>query len=248
MKLQHSSFSASLLSILILSVLVLTTGCVTTQKQLDPINADLQTLRMQITKSQEDMASLKQDIQKDTQAQTATLKTDVETIQKNYADIKATHEQTTRDMDISNNRLDDFNDKLGKLEQKIVASEQATNQRMEMAVKNLEDKITSLINKIAAAGNGSATDAQVTANPEDIKDEAALYQTAEQVYLKGQYDSALKYLNNYQERFPEGKLIAGVKFLSAQTHFALQDYPEALKGLNTFITDYPGDDRIPAAC
>lgn len=242
----------------LLSIIVFTSGCVTTEKDIDPLHSDIQTLRLQLTKTQEDLTNLRQDMAKETEKQLAAMKEELDAIQKNQADSKVQMDKMGQDVSIANNRLDDYRDRLDKLDQRITASEQSLNQKLDVAKTEIQRRLDILEQKVNSnsamtptlgeqTGQTAMSGSSTNTAPVEIVDPKQLYQTAEQDYLKGQYELSQKESQDYLSRFTTGAELASARFLLAENYLAQQKFDDALAELNTFIQTYPNDDKVPTA-
>ena len=230
----------TLFSLVSLSLFVLS-GCVTTEKALEPVNADILTLRQQITTTQEELATLRADIRKNTEQEIAPIKQDLKDLQQKFADHETLNEQANRDANIMGNRLDEYSDRMDQFEQKLAQSEQNTNDRVVSALKVLEDKISAIEQKL---GNTQPSDTVSTDT--SLSPSVKLLHSAEQNYLKGNYSDSARILNEYIEKYPAGEERPAVEYLLGQSLINLKDYPNALKVLNQFVQNWPDDERIPS--
>lgn len=236
----HKLFNISIISIPFAFIL---SGCVTSEKQLDPIFADIQTLRQQITSTQQELALLRQDIKKQTQEEVQPLNVRVDTIQSSIADIKATTDQNGRDLNIINNRLDEYQERISKLDEKINSTEQSTNQRLEYSIKSLEKRIEALEKGVTASNADTQDpDSQSIANI----DANSLLESAEQAYQKGEYSEALVNTSNFINKYPDNANISTAKFIQGQSLAGLKEYEKALDIFDDFTKHYPDNDKIPA--
>ncbi len=237
-----------LLFILLIPFSFILTGCVTSEKTLDPIYADIQTLRQQISSTQQELALLRQDVKKDTQEELKSLNGKMDDFQSSFADVKANTELNTRDLNIINNRLDEYQERISKFEEKLASSEKDTNQRLEYSVKNLENRISVLEQKMSNSGNTSNIEGMNQSSPIGSGNDAkSLLSKAEQAYQKGSFAEALTLTNNYIDTYPNDNDIPSIKFIQGQALSGLKENSKSLEVFSDFIKNYPEHEKVPAA-
>lgn len=241
--------------IVLIFIPMLLVGCVTTQRDIDPLQSEINLLRHQLVKTQQEVSLMRQDLARETDLQLSPVRTNLDFIQQSIADNTLQLNTLSRDISILNNRFDDNQERVSRSEQRIVTTEQSMNQQVELLKTELTQRMdrlerTMLTHPVQTLlpGHTDSTVSEPTTPPlQEIVDPAVLYRTAEQDYFRGQYELSIKGAQEYIRRFPTGAQIASAQFLLADSYLALKRYDEALSEFNIFIQNYSNHDKIPSA-
>lgn len=89
--------------------------------------------------------------------------------------------------------------------------------------------------------------AQDAGEAESFTDPAALYQTAYNDYLRGNYDLAILGFRQYLDEFPETGLAANAVYWIGECHLAKGEHSRAIMEFNTLLDQYPRSDKAAGA-
>ena len=128
--------------------------------------------------------------------------------------------------------LGDTNYRLSQLSQQITA----TNQEL-MSVRN------TLGNSVASSAPSGGS-ASLTETPTDPQ---ALYDTAYNDYLRGNYDLAILGFQRYAGNFPDTQLTDNAIYWIGESYFSQRKYQQAIAQFDTILTDYPRSDKTASA-
>ena len=76
---------------------------------------------------------------------------------------------------------------------------------------------------------------------------ATVYRGAFGNYASGRYQQAVMGFRAFLERYPDNLYAANAHFWLGESHYALDEYPQALKEFNTLVNFQPPNDKAPEA-
>lgn len=126
-------------------------------------------------------------------------------------------------------RLADTNYRLADLSQKIAA----TNEQLKSA--SAPPVVTS---------DSGGTETVTTARPDDPQ---ALYQSAYNDYLRGNYDLAIVTFRQYLDLFPDTDLADNASYWIGECYFNKGDFRQAVEEFETIAEKYPRSDKKASA-
>ena len=187
------------------------------QSQLSDIQRQVLQLQKQ-TSSKEEVGELQGLIAKQT-----------ESLLRSEADMKVVVENLSTQIDQLEANLEDTNFRLSQLSQQIAA----TNQELKSVRSAL-----GTTGGAAASGQGPLTSAS---------DPQALYQTAYNDYLRGNYDLATLGFRQYLESFPGTELADNAAYWIGECYFSQGKYQQAIREFDDILGRYPRSDKLASA-
>jgi tol-pal system protein YbgF len=207
---------------LIVGSTLLATGCVS-GSDIDAIHSKLGEIERELVDLQR-VSSTKQNVE--------TLQTAIDehmaTLLKAEADMRLTLEQLSSQIDQLEANLEDTNYRLSQLSQQIAA----TNQ----------DLKTFRSSGIRGDVGESAQEA-----PPLPTDPQALYQTAYNDYLRGNYDLSILGFRQYLESFPDTELADNASYWIGECYFSQGKYDQAIREFDNILRSYERSDKTASA-
>ena len=200
-------------------------GCVS-GSDIEEIHAKLSDIQRQVLALQQQTSS------KDEVAQLGErIATQTDALLKSEADVQVSLEELSRQIEQLQANLGDTNYRLSQLSQQITA----TNQEL-MAVRNSLGSAT--------GPGGAGPSASLTQPPDDPQ---ALYDTAYNDYLRGNYDLAILGFRRYSAAFPDTELTDNATYWTGESYFSQAKYQQAIAQFDTILTEYPRSDKTASA-
>jgi tol-pal system protein YbgF len=204
-------------------LVALAAGC-SSSSQLESIERQLVELQRQVlqlqrqTPTKEEIAELQQ--QAGTQARG---------LQRAQADIQQELHAVTVQIQQLEGRLEDTTHRLAQLSQQIAV----TNQELKAfrAAPGVD------VPRLGSGGPASG----------ELADPTALYQTAYNDYLRGNFDLAILGFRQYLESFPGGDLADSAAYWIGESYYRQGKYAEAIRQLDAVLDQYPQSSRTPSA-
>ena len=209
------------------AALVLVTGaCVSgediaaIQSQLNDIQRQVLTLQQQ-SSSKEEVEELQSQIASQTQA-----------LIKSEADVQVALRDLSTQIDQLQANLEDTNFRLSQLSQQIAATNQELN-----SVRSL----------LGGSGLGGVTGGGATPGPSEAADPQALYQSAYNDYLRGNYDLAIRGFGEYLRSFPDTEQSDNAAYWIGECYFSQGRYRQAIGEFDKMLSRYPRSDKLASA-
>ena len=207
------------------ALLVGATGC-TSSSQLESIEsqlADLQRQALQIqkqTSSKQEIATLQETASEQTQ-----------NLLKSQADIQVELREVASLIQQLEAKLEDTNYRLAQLSQQIAA----TNQELK-TFRSTPDLSSSgsAAPSLAPPGVGAA-------------DPQALYQTAYNDYLRGNYDLAILGFRQYLESFSRTDLADNAVYWIGESYYRQRKFQDAIREFDRVLDEYAASDKTASA-
>jgi tol-pal system protein YbgF len=211
----------------------------------------------QISQIQKDLYDVQQDLrevrrgQQESQARMAKLETSLEDnaeglSRKEFADLKLGVEDTTRQIAVLSEQVQDSNRRLDRM-----ASDLSETRELVRRSSNRP------VGAAGAAGAlaGAATDpADVspdtsfrTVGEDVVPDAEALYNSAYADFSKGNYALAISGFEEYAERFSSTPMADNALYWVGECHYSQGEFTSAIEALDRMLERYPESDRAAAA-
>ncbi len=197
-------------------------GCVPTT-ELDNIQTQLQDIQLQVLQlqkqgpSKSEIADLEVSINEQIQA-----------LVRAEANIQSDLKGLSSQIEQLEDKLEDTNFRLAQLSQQIAA----TNQELQ-AVRNATEQ---------ASARTSSPPAVV--NPTDPR---ALYDTAYNDYLQGNFDLAILAFHQYAETYRSTELADNAVYWIGECYYRQSKFQKAIEQFDEVLTRFERSDRIPSA-
>ncbi len=197
-------------------------GCVSST-DLDEIKTQLQDIQLQTLQLQ------KQSPSKSEVARLETVITDqIQMIVRSEADIQADVGTLTNRIEQLEDKLEETNFRLAQLSQQIAA----TNQDLQ-ALRNAAEE----------ARTRPSTPAVQVVNPADPQ---AMYDTAYNDYLEGNFDLAILGFHQYAEAYRGTELTDNAIYWIGECHYRQGKFQKAIEQFDQVLTRFERSDRIPS--
>ena len=190
------------------------------QSQLSDIQRQVLTLQQQSSSKQE-VEELQSQIASQTQA-----------LIKSEADVQVALRDLSTMIDQLQANLEDTNFRLSQLSQQIAATNQELN------------SVRSLLggSGLAPTSGGGGTPA-----PSQASDPQALYQSAYNDYLRGNYDLAVRGFGEYLRAFPDTEQSDNAAYWIGECYFSQGRYRQAIGEFDQMLNRYPRSDKLASA-
>jgi tol-pal system protein YbgF len=186
------------------------------------------------------------------------LNEDVRLLQKNQANSAAANEQQSASLIALEAKLDEYNTRMMKLNQRLDDTENVLTERITSLSEQMNDirsetTVTPGMPPVSpepspVAGENLSEGGEALALGDDIDSEASrMYHQAYTLYVNGEFDSAIAGFQSYLERFPNSELADISQFWIAESLFSLGEYESALQEYDRLINQYPSSDKVSDA-
>ena len=158
-------YSRGFILILILTLLFLSSGCVTT-KQADQMTTDLRLIQQQLSQNRDDFATLRKDMvvnsqqmkeetakaisqnTKELKVETEGLKDNIERIQKTQAELNAKINGVSQDIQSVQGKLDEYKDRISATAQKVDNVETNLGKRIDSLKTNVNKRLDAIESRV----------------------------------------------------------------------------------------------------
>ncbi len=197
-------------------------GCVSST-DLDSIQSQLQDIQLQVLQLQKQGPSKSElaDLEKGVSEQ-------IQLLLRAQADIQTDVKALSSQIEQLEDKLEDTNFRLAQLSQQIAA----TNQELQ-AVRNATEEVRTRPPTPAA-----------TANPTDPQ---ALYDTAYNDYLQGNFDLAILGFHQYAETYRSTELADNAIYWIGECYYRQSKFQKAVEQFDEVLTRFERSDRTPSA-
>jgi tol-pal system protein YbgF len=192
---------------------------------------------------------------------------DIEVLQSQNRDIQrqvanaqqeaSTKEEVTR----LEQRINEHTTALLKSEADVQVGLQRLSDQIEQLEANLADttfRLNDLSQQIAATnqelravrislGSGSVDPQASGGSAQTIDDPQALYESARNDYVRGNYELAILAFRRYLEAFPDSELADNARYWIGECNFSQGDYQQAIREFDRILADYPRSDKLASA-
>jgi len=187
-----------------------------------------------------------------------TLNDEVKILQKNQADASAVNDQLSASLLAIEAKLDEFNSRMMKLNERLDSTESALTER----ISSLSDQMGEIsseatitpgvpVQRPATLPAPTTPDVVPKSPPSEEasldSDASRLYHQAYTFYVNGDFESAIAGFQKYVNTYPDTDLADISQFWVAESFFSLGEYETALREYDKLITKYPNSDKIPDA-
>jgi tol-pal system protein YbgF len=161
-------------------------------------------------------------------------------VQRNVADLTASHDQVKSDLLAATTRADEtkvqMQKDIARLNDKVARVDE-----IDRRVAALEEKV----GRLGASSPGvSAAPAPV---PTDWKSPEEMYDYAVGLIKSGETRKGREVLAAFASKHPDHKLLPNVFYWKGETFYAEKDYENAILSYQDVIDKYPGGDKAPDA-
>ena len=208
------------------------------QRDRDNILAQLRQIQAQLSQLQSSHAALKQAID----GLTARAEAEESYVRKALADSKVVLGRLEQDVSVLSARLDETNDRLGSLQQELMAMRQS-QQPLVLPPQTAEGG--------EGEGEGTEPGTEETTSPPPVvaagPSVADIYNQARIDYTQGRYGLAISGFRDVAETDPRGDLADNAHYWIGECYFAQRQYDRAIEAFDTVIRDYPESNKLSDA-
>ena len=152
---------------------------------------------------------------------------------KSEADVQVALRDLSTQIDQLQANLEDTNFRLSQLSQQIAATNQELN-----SVRSL----------LGGSGLGApSSSAAARRGPSATADPQALYQSAYNDYLRGNYDLAIRGFGEYLRPFPDTEQSDNAAYWIGECYFSQGRYRQAIGEFDKMLNRYPRSDKLASA-
>jgi tol-pal system protein YbgF len=129
----------------------------------------------------------------------------------------------------------------------------ATSQELQNGMALIKDRLNDASAQIQQ--NTSVIENRKTGNPADTTNSGkktdelnpeSIYRAAYYDVIKGNYDMAIKGLNEYLKTYPQTSLADNALYWIGECYYTQKDYAKAQESYERLLKDYPQSENIPA--
>lgn len=191
---------------------------------LDPIKAQLTDLQVQILELQKQGPTKEQ-----VAAVQATLSAQNESFHLAHAEVRQELRALTDQIEHLEAKLEDTNFRLTQLAQQITA----TNQELQ-EVRNAAEEARASVSPPPTSSQPGSSDPQ------------ALYDTAYNDYLQGNFDLAILGFRKYSETYPATDLADNAAYWIGECYYSQGKFQKAIDQFDIVLDRFQGSDRVPS--
>jgi len=262
-------YSCFLLLTAYCSLLTVLSGCLAITPEDDPVKADMDSFKRDMTVQQRKLAYLEETIKKATaelgkglDPQKKRLDSIDEAVQKEKANVNASIDKIKEDMVFLSGKFEEsavemkkIKNDMGLLQAKAVDSKEVTemNSRLVSVQERfsaLEKRLTAIDEKLAvmeqAKISSAAEEAKKDANNQEVKPDE-LYNEAIKLIKDKDYLNAIEKFTRLISLFPNHDLASNAQYWIGEIYYAQKDYERAVLEFNEVVKKYPQSKKVPAA-
>lgn len=208
---------------LLVAALVATTvaGCVGT-KDIEALQSQNRDIARQVAAAQQ-MASTKEEVTRLEER----INDHTSALLKSEADVQVGLQRLSDQIEQLEANLADTTFRLNDLSQQIAA----TNQELRAV-------------RIAMGSHSAGAGAQTVQTPDDPQ---ALYESARNDYVRGNYELAILGFRRYLEAFPDSELADNARYWIGECNFSQGNYQQAIREFDRILAEYPRSDKLASA-
>ena len=224
-------------------MLLSVSGCLAITPEDDPVKADMDSFKQDMTVQQRKLTSIG------------------EAVQKEKANMNASIDKIKEDMVFLSGKLEEsavevkkIKNDMGLLQAKAVDSKEVTemNSRLVSVQERfsaLEKRLTAIDEKLAVmeqAKISSAEEAKKDVNNQEVKPDE-LYNEAIKLIKDKDYLNAIEKFTRLISLFPNHDLASNAQYWIGEIYYAQKDYERAVLEFNEVVKKYPQSKKVPAA-
>lgn len=226
------------------SLLTVLSGCLAITPKDDPVKADMDSFKRDMTVQQRKLASIDEAVQKEK----ANVNASIDKIKEDMVFLSGKFEETAVEVKKIKNDM-------GLLQAKVVDSKEVTemNSRLVSVQERfsaLEKRLTAIDEKLAvmeqAKLSSAAEGAKKDANNQEVKPDE-LYNEAIKLIKDKDYLNAIEKFTRFISLFPNHDLASNAQYWIGEIYYAQKDYERAVLEFNEVVKKYPQSKKVPAA-
>jgi len=182
------------------------------------------------------------------------LQKDINSLQKNQADLASKMDELNGSMGALNENLNDSRSKMTQLGSKIDDMQAGISQKVQTMGENLTKATAEARAEAIKAAQGAGQDAALQALKDAEAKEAAkgpsptkVYREAYVQFVRKNYDLASQGFSVYLEKYPKAEMADLATFYLGECRYAKKDYDGAAAQYAAVLENYPKSDLTPSA-
>jgi tol-pal system protein YbgF len=210
-------------------VFLVLAGCAS-RNDLDYVSYQVSELQARIPKIEKDMGQLKSETKEGVEKNLQGLKTDLEAMHRNSADLQANMEALKVDMQVVSGKLDDA----------VIGAKKPAND-LALMRDDMERRFTAIEGRLATLEKMQVEQKKAAETPE------AIYQSAMDSFKSGDMPKAREILSRFLEKHATHDLAANAHYWLGETYYNEKKFDQAILEFQDVIKNYPGKEKVPAA-
>lgn len=170
--------------------------------------------------------------------------------QMDIYEIRQEHQQIKATLVHLDSLVAEQNAALRKFNADFYTTSQELQNGMALIKDRLNDASAQIQQSTDFKGNSNAGNPDDTTKSSQKPDELnpeSIYRAAYYDVIKGNYDMAIKGLNEYLKSYPQTSLADNALYWIGECHYTQKDYTKAQESYERLLKDYPQSENIPAA-
>jgi tol-pal system protein YbgF len=219
-------------------------GCLVITSEEDPVRADMDSFKRDMTVQQRKLDSIDEAVQKEK----ANVNASIDKIKEDMVFLSGKFEETVVEVKKIKNDM-------GLLQAKAVDSKEVIemNSRLVSVQERfsaLEKRLTTIDEKLAvmeqAKISSAVEEAKKDANNQEVKPDK-LYNEAIKLIKDKDYLNAIEKFTRLISLFPNHDLVSNAQYWIGEIYYAQKDYERAVLEFNEVVKKYPQSKKVPAA-
>lgn len=187
---------------------------------------------------------------------------DIRLLQQNQANASATNDQLISALNAIEAKLDEYNDRMAKLSERLDSTETALTER----ITSLSDQVNDM-GRETTITPGAPSQRPITPSTEVSEpslpsvpattespmqapvdsEESQFYHSVYTAYVNGDFERAIGGFQKFLDTYPQSELADISQFWIAESFFSLGEYETANQEYDRLLQKYPNSDKVPAA-
>lgn len=230
--------------LLLLSSLLSSGDIQKSKKVYELIYQDIQVIKQQLLKLEEQISQNQEDIQRLSQ-QVAELTGMTDLARKEQINFLANQKNVPAQYQSILQRFDAIRSELSRISEQLIEIQRASVLPPEEEAETTEAQPPPDETEDAAQLTEVAQETTKTTLPPNLSPQE-IYNMARSDYLKGNFELAIEGFSIYAEHFPESPLVDNARYWIGECYFSQKKFEEAVSQFNELILIYPQSDKIAA--
>ena len=189
---------------------------------------------------------------------------DIRLLQKNQANTSATNDQLLTALNAIEAKLDEYNARMIKLNERLDSTETALTERITSLSEQVNDmgRETTItpgqpvqqppspsgpsVPSVPSLPSAPETPQDTTQESVD-SEESQFYHSVYTAYVNGDFERAIGGFQKFLDTYPQSELADIAQFWIAESFFSLGEYETANQEYDRMLEKYPRSDKVPAA-
>ncbi len=171
----------------------------------------------------------------------------MESLLKTEADMQVKLQNLSSHIDELQAKLEETNNRLAQVSQQIAATNQDLQNFRSAAPASTEPADGAVANPAPVAPPPGVGIPAGVARPGGKADPKALYDSAYNDYLKGNYDLAMREFDEYIAEYPDTDLTDNATYWVGECYYRQRKFRQAISQFDQVITHFPRSDKMASA-